>query len=215
MSILVQLEQNKGTVSSALGKSLAKEVLAGNPSILAEAVELLVHDNKQVRAGAAKIIEQVAVEKPVVVSQYLPRLLPALDVPEPQTRWMAIHTIGLCAEFDIPTAEKAFPKAKEFIEGNSGACLWGSTIIYLGCLGATSPTNAHAVFPILEQALRNIPGQTKNVLDSFLRICDTTQDEIRAKIASYADTYAENEKTSLKTVARKIRKKIHSRTRMK
>ena len=60
MSILPQLEKNKGIISSALGKSLARQVLAGETSILEDAVALLVHDDKNVRAGAAKIVEQLA-----------------------------------------------------------------------------------------------------------------------------------------------------------
>ena len=63
------------------------------------------------------------------------------------------------------------------------------------------------VFPILEQALRDIPKQTKNVLDSFLRLLDQADDETRAKIARYAETYAQDEKSSIKTIARKILKK--------
>ncbi|MFC2029923.1 hypothetical protein ACFLWA_04250, partial [Chloroflexota bacterium] len=100
MSILPLLVDNKGTISSALGKSLAKEVRRGDSAVLEEAVELLDHEDKNVRAGAAKIVEQVALADPSLVAGSLPRLLPALDLPEPQTRWMAIHTLGLCASLD-------------------------------------------------------------------------------------------------------------------
>jgi hypothetical protein len=154
MSILLQLEKNKGTISSALGKALTKDVLAGQMVILEEAVDLLAHESKQVRAGAAKIIEQVALSDPSLVVEFLPRLLPALDVNEPQTRWMVIHTLGLCAALDTPTALKALPKAKTFIEAESGACLWGATIVYLGYVGATSAANARTVLPILEHVLQ-------------------------------------------------------------
>jgi hypothetical protein len=208
LSILPQLEQNKGTISSALGKSLAKKALAGEATILEEAVELLSHNNKQVRAGAAKIIEQVAMKEPALVVDFMPQLLPALDVPEPQTRWMVMHTLGHCASLDTPGALKALPQAEAFIQQDSGACLWGSTIIYLGYLGATSKTNARVVFPILEQALRDIPQQTKNVLDSFLRLFDQADDKTRTTITRYAEMYAQDEKSSIRTVARKIQKKM-------
>jgi hypothetical protein len=125
VSILSQLEKNKGTISSKLGKALTRDVLAGETAILNEAVDLLAHEDKQVRAGAAKIVEQVALSDPSLVVEFLPRLLPALEVDEPQTRWMAIHTLGLCAALDTPTALEALPKAEAFIEAESGACLWG------------------------------------------------------------------------------------------
>jgi hypothetical protein len=56
VSILPQLMENRGTVSSALGKALASEVLSGSRDILGEAAELLYHELKNVRAGAAKIV---------------------------------------------------------------------------------------------------------------------------------------------------------------
>lgn len=208
VSILAQLEKNRGTISSALGKSLAKKVLEGERSILEEAVVLLAHDSKDVRAGAAKIVEQVAMVDPSLVVGFLPRLFPALNVPEAQTRWMIIHALGHCAALNAPTALKALPKAKEFIRLDSGACLWGSTIIYLGYMGATSEMNARTVFPILERALRDIPRQTKNVLQSFLRMLDQTDGEIRIRIARYAETYTQNDKAGVRTIARKIKKRL-------
>jgi hypothetical protein len=208
MSILPQLEKNKGTISSALGKALAKDVLARETAILEEAVNLLAHENKQVRAGAAKIVEQVALGDPSLVVEFLPRLLPALDAPEPQTRWMAIHTLGLCAALDASTALKALPKAEAFVEAESGACLWGATIVYLGYVGATSAENAQAAFPILEQALRRVSKQTRQVLQSFSRLLDYADEETRTAIGRHAETYVQSENNGIRTMARKIEKKL-------
>ena len=209
-SILPQLEKNKGTISSALGKSLAKQVLDGQTPILEEAVALLSHGDKNVRSGAAKIVEQVAVGNPVLVAGWLPHLLPALEVPEPQTRWMAIHTLGLCAELDAATALRALPKAEAFIDGDSGACLWGATIVYLGHLGATSAASARAVFPLLERALLRIPRQAARVLQAFLRLLHQADGEMLARIARHAETHAESESPSVRTAARRVRKRLES-----
>ena len=208
MTILPQLEENKGTVSSALGKSLARQVLAGQTEILEEAVLLLGHGEKNVRAGAAKIIEQVAATDPTLVTGYLSQLLPALEVDEPQTRWMAIHTLGLCAALDITTALAALPKAKEFIRAKSGACLWGATVKYLGYVGATSETNARTVLPILEHALDALPRQTKQVLEALLGMINQVEGAERGRIANYVALYAQDERPSVKSVARKIQKKL-------
>ena len=62
MSILPQLVENRGTISSALGKALASEALSGRMEILDEAVELLHHESKNVRAGAAKIVKRGVVQ---------------------------------------------------------------------------------------------------------------------------------------------------------
>jgi hypothetical protein len=219
MSILPKLEKNKGTVSSALGKALAQEVLDGETAVLDEAVVLLAHGSKNVRAGAAKIVEQVALVRPDLVAGNAAQLLPALDLPEPQTRWMAIHTLGLCAELAPGAALRAMPWARLFLEQQSGACLWGSTIKYLGYLGALSGENAQLVLPLLEQVLSEIPKQTKMVLEAFLRILDRTEgetrardetparDETRERIAQCAETYTTDERSSVRTMARKLRKR--------
>lgn len=208
MSILTQLEKNKGTISSALGKALAKDVLAGQTEILKEAVDLLAHESKWVRAGAAKIIEQVAESKPDWVASFLPRLLPALDAPEPQTRWMVIHTLGLCAALEPSTALKALPKAEAFIEAESGACLWGATVVYLGYVGATSAENARTTFPILERVLRRVPKQTKQVLQSFLHLLDHADEETRAVVGRHAEMYVQSENNGIRTMARRIEKRL-------
>lgn len=208
MSILPQLEKNKGTISSKLGKALAKDVLAGETAILEEAVDLLAHESKQVRAGAAKIVEQVALGDPSLVVEFLPRLLPALEVDEPQTRWMAIHTLGLCAALDTSTPLEALPKAEAFVEAESGACLWGATVVYLGYVGATSAENARAVFPILERALQRVPKQTKRVLQSFLRLLDRADEETRSAIGCYAEAYVQSENKGVRSAAQKIARRL-------
>jgi len=208
MSILPRLEKNKGTTSSALGKSLAKQVLSGETPILEEAVALLAHGDKNVRAGAAKIIEQVAVTDPILVAGWLPHLLPALEVPERQTRWMAIHTLGLCAGLDATIALRALPKAEAFIDADSGACLWGATITYLGHLGATSAASARAVFPLLERALQRNPRQAARVLQAFLRLLHQADGEMLACIAHHAETYADAESPSVRTAARRVKRRV-------
>jgi uncharacterized protein YndB with AHSA1/START domain len=215
MSILPQLERNKGTVSSALGKSLAQQAIAGDETILTEAVELLSHEKKDVRAGAAKIIEQVAAVYPQRVTPFLPMLLPVLDRPELQTRWMVMHTLGLCASLDTQTALKALPKAHQFIRARSGVALWNSTIVYLGYVGATSQASAQQVLPLLEQALHEIPDLTKAVLESCLRLVEVAEGVTLSKIAKYAEAYVRSSKPGVRAVAGKIQKRIDKKSKGK
>jgi hypothetical protein len=210
MSILPQLEKNKGTISSALGKSLARQALAGETAILEDAFALLSHGDKNVRAGAAKIIEQIAVADPVLVVGRLNHLLPTLEVPEPQTRWMAIHTLGLCAELDADTALRALPQAEAFIDAESGACLWGSTVLYLGYVGATSAAAARSVFPLLERALQRIPRQVGRVLQAFDWLLPHADGEMLPRIAHHAQAYAEADSPSVRRAARRVQRRVES-----
>jgi len=145
------------------------------------------------------------------VAGYLPQLLPSLEVPEPQTRWMVIHALGCCAALDPATALEALPRAEAFAEGNSGACLWGATVVYLGYVGATSEANARAVYPILARVLHRHSRQAKNVLESFLRMLDRSDPGIRAAIAIHAETYVEHETPAVRRVARRIQRSLGQR----
>ena len=85
MDLLDQLKNNKGTVSSALGKELAKRVLDGDKSILEQAVDYVSYDlgnqkSKGIRAGAAKILEKVAEKEPELIANLLDKLKPALEI---------------------------------------------------------------------------------------------------------------------------------------
>src|SRR5512137_117002 len=103
MSTWEQLSKHKGTVSTAFQKTLARQVLGeGRKDILADCIELSSHrasDPKvrHIRAGAAKVVEIVAQERPGLVAPRLAELLPALSVAEPQTRWMVLRAMGFCA----------------------------------------------------------------------------------------------------------------------
>ena len=171
-------------------------------------MKLIEFDDKNVRSGAAKIIEQVAQKKPELVAGYLKDLFPGLESYEPQTRWMIIHTFGFCAKLNSVIASKALDKAKEFLNTNSGACLWDRTILYLGYLGATSEMYAKKVFPLLEKTLSTIPSQTKTALESFERMLPLLDDKMKKQLLKYADKYSANSKSSVSTKAKKLIKKL-------
>jgi hypothetical protein len=70
MTLFEQFSLNKGTVSTALGKTLAQKVLGQNQiGILSECIDLASYDApapaaKRIRAGAAKVVELVAEKRP-------------------------------------------------------------------------------------------------------------------------------------------------------
>lgn len=203
MPILSQLQVNKGTTSSALGKELAADVLAGNNEILHEAIELVHHDDKNVRAGAAKIVEKVAEEKPELVAPSLQNLLPALDQPEFQTRWMIIHVMGLCAELNPEVALSAGSHIPELLSSDSVA-LQDRAITYLGYIGALSPEEFTRVFPILCDALEAIPKRASRVLESLVRCVVQANGKQSKVLMSIAERYADDESGAVKTQVRKL-----------
>lgn len=210
MNLLNKLQKNKGTVSSALGKELAKAALNGEYNLISEAAELLVYepDNikaKNVRAGAAKIIEKIAEEKPDLVTPHFDKLISALEMPEPQTKWMAIRTIGFLAKLKPESARKAIPYAKKFYAMKAGVCLSGATSDYLGRLGAISAKEAKMVFPLLENALNNAEtNEVDWVLEAYLRMFLILEEKYKTTIVNYARKYLKAPKKSTIKRAEKI-----------
>jgi hypothetical protein len=162
MSVFDQLSNNKGTVSSALGKSLAQKVLQEKQNeILSECITIASYDSpnpafRNIRAGAAKVVEIVAEKQPDWVAPHLDELFPALAVPEPQTRWMVIRVMGFCAQLNNPAAHKALPYAEKYLDAKEGLCIASSADLFLGDLGAVSKEDARIVFPILRASMDTV-----------------------------------------------------------
>jgi hypothetical protein len=206
MKILSKLQNNKGLVSSVLGKSLAQEVLKGDREILKEAIDLVVFDDKNVRSGAGKIIEMVAEKKPDYVSPYLNKLFPALDVTEPQTKWVVLHVFGLCATLEPEIAKKALPKAEQFLKENSGMCLWDRAITYLGYIGALSEKDAERIFPLLEKCMSTIPARIPRIFEGFERMIPTLNSKLTIQLKTIAGEYMNSANSTVKIKAKRIRK---------
>jgi hypothetical protein len=197
MAILDKLKANKGTVSSLLGKNLASEVLHGKKEILKEAVKLTTYclndkKEKNVRSGAAKIVECVAIEKPDLVVPFLEKLLPALGAKEPQTRWMIIRTFGFCAKKKVEIAKKAIPYAKKYIkEKRAGQlCLVSSADLFLGDLGEVSKEDTKEVYPILLESCNNvIMNEHDWIFESFIKISPHLTKKQKEEVISFACKY--------------------------
>ena len=211
--LLSLLQENKGTVSSALGKELARKVLGGEGAILTDALALVTYDglnpkSKNIRAGAAKIIEKVAEVQPERVAPYLHELLPALNAPEPQTRWMLMMAFGYCAQVNPDDARKAIPLAKDMICAGQGTCLSGAAELALGRIGAVSPGEAKQVFAILSEAW---PGALRNdideIMEAFLMLFDNLDEADRQKAKALARQYEHDPQQSTCRRVRKILKK--------
>lgn len=191
--LIEQLKNNKGTVSSKLGKELANEVLNGKTDMLTEAIDLVSYelDNpkaKSVRAGAAKIVEKVAEKSPELVAPYIAKLFQGFSVPEPQTRWMLMMIYHYCAALNSEDAIKAIDYARDFVHEGAGVCLSGATDKYLGSIGALSKELAAEAYEILLEAYDNAyRNEVDWILEAFIDLCqnlDLAQKDTVKKIAT-------------------------------
>lgn len=214
MEIFELLKNNKGTTSSSLGKELAIQVLNGDSSILGEAIKYVTYDlenekSKTIRAGAAKILEKVAEKKPELLSNQLKRIIPALKVPEPQTRWMLMQVFGYCAKLNPQISVSVIDYAKRYLSENAGVCLTGSVHLYLGRIGATSKKVANNVLPILDDALKSASeNEIDWILEGFLSIVDNLDNDSIIIIQKNAELYIDAKKKSTQNRAKKLLKNI-------
>jgi hypothetical protein len=190
-------------------------VLAGEQALLREAVKLCLFDRenrqaKSVRAGAAKIVEIVAEKKPAWVAADLELLLPALDVPEPQTRWMVIRAFGFCAKANPQGAAKALPYAESFIQNKKdGMILPSSAALYLGDLGAVSPELARQAFPILLSSSSSILANELDwILEALIALADQLGDPEKRQIESQVLRDLDVSKAATLKRIKKLRKKL-------
>ncbi len=213
MSILKELKNNKGTVSSALGKELSKRILAGETGILDEALDLVCYglpDEKEkgVRAGAAKTVELTAEKKPELVAPFLEKLLPAFNAPEPQTRWMLYMTFGYCFKLNHKIAQQAFPCAVDTVRSKKEGqlCLVGSADLYLGRFGSFSKENAESAYAILlESSDTVIKNEHDWLLEAFMNIIPGLPEKHNENILSFAEEYANHPRKKTRERVEKIR----------
>jgi hypothetical protein len=212
MELLEKLANNKGTISSALGKQLAKEVLAGNDALLEETVPLVCYrlnskKDKNIRAGAAKIVEIVAEKNPDLVAKYLETFLPALDAAEPQTRWMIIRAFGFCSRVNPEQARKGIPYAKKYIDKKTVGqlCLVSSADIFLGDYGSISEENAGEVFPILIDSTKNvIMNEHDWIMESFMKIAKYLTEKEKKMVLEFAEECKKNPRKATQIRVKKL-----------
>jgi hypothetical protein len=210
MQLFERLQNNKGTVSSALAKTLANQILTGDNQLLNECVRFSTYqlknkNAKSIRSGAAKAVELTAEKKPQLVSKHLPKLLSALDAGEPQTRWAIIRTMGYCARLNEGIAEQAIPYAKKFITDKEGLCLSSSADLFLGDYGAISKENTKRIFPILEKSISNcIENEQDWILEALYKLLPVLGKPEMEKAVRFANAWKGSSRKSTQKRAENI-----------
>lgn len=210
MNIFDQLSNNRGTTSSALSKTLAQIILNGQTSILLECIDLVSYQiaapgQKHVRSGASRVVEIVALNRPDLVAPYLPKLLPALSVKEPQTRGMIIRTMGFCAHLNKQIAQNAIVYAEKYIDNKEGLCLASSTDLFLGDFGAISEEDAHRIFPLLQQSMENLVTNEQDwLLEALFRVFQNLSKSERERCLEFAERWQYSPRKSTQQRVKRI-----------
>jgi hypothetical protein len=199
MSVIDRVSENGGTVSSALSKALAHDVLeGGRVDILLECIDLASHEaaspsSRHIRSGAAKVVEIVAEERPELVAPHLEQLFPALSVKEPQTRWIIIRVMGFCARLNKPKALEAVVFAETYLADKEGLCIASSADLFLGDLGALSKQDAHRVFPILRQSMESpLTNEQDWLLEALAKVLPNLDPPERDRAVEFAEGWRDS-----------------------
>lgn len=214
MSLLEQLTDNKGTISNALSKQLAKEVLDGDMVLLDESVPLVTYQMddiklKKIRIGAACIIDEVAKKEPKLVTRILEELLPALDSTEPQTRWIVLRILGNCATLEPELTKIGIAYAKRFIyeKVKGQLCLVSSADIFLGEYGKLSQEATNEIFPILLDSMDNvIENEHDWIMEACMKIVSFLNDKQKKLVLDFSEDYINHPRKATQTRIKKIKK---------
>jgi len=211
MNTFEMLSENKGTISSALSKKMAKEVQSSQSEILTDCIDLSSYQTenpsqKNIRAGAAKVVEIIAEIKPDWVAPNLKKLLPALTVDEPQTRWMVLRIMGFCAHLNKNIAQQAIIFAeKVLLNKKDGLCLASSADLFLGNFGAISLEDAKKVFSILELSSENpLLNEQDWLLEAFYKIFPNLGKDEQDIVLKFAEGWQYSSRKSTQERTRKI-----------
>ena len=202
MNLLERFANNKGTVSSALGKEIAAQILEGDLELLKEVIpfvcyKLKNHKSKHIRSGAAKVVECIAEKNTDYIVPYLEMILPGLEVEEPQTKWMIFMTLGYCASKKPEIAKSAIPYAKQYIleKVDGQLCLVGAIDIFLGKFGKTSRENAEIAYKLLLESIDNvIMNELDWIIEGFTDIIEYLDNRKKETILSILNEYSDNPK---------------------
>jgi hypothetical protein len=195
MNIFDLLSNTEGATSNALSKNLAQSILNGQTSLLLECLGLVSYQamapsQKHVRAGAAKVVAIVALNRPDLVAPYLQELMPALSVKEPQTRCLVLRTMGFCAHLNKPVAQNAIAYAQKYIDNKERLCLARSTDLFLGDFGAISEEDAQRVFPLLEQSMGCLAVNEQDwLLEALFRVFQNLSKAERERCIQFAERW--------------------------
>jgi hypothetical protein len=212
MYLYEKLKSNKGLVSSALSKKIAKQILEGKTEFIEEAYGLLEDGDPNIRSSSAKIIEIVAESKPELVSSQLDKIIPCLNLPERQTRWMAIHILGCCSSIKPQIAEKGLRKAVEFLnDKDSGTCLLDRSIVYLGLLGSVSSKYSKWVLPILISSLKNAPDRVIRVIEGIENMVEFIENDSLPEVTDFLNGFSKDKRSNVMEKSIAVLKKLQKR----
>jgi HEAT repeat protein len=198
MQLYEELKNNKGLVSTALSKKIAKQILEGKSELIKEAYSLLTDSNPNIRASSAKIIEIVAESKPELVSCQLEEIVPCLNLPERQTRWVAIYILGCCALLKPQIAEKGLKKAVEFLnDKNSGTCLLDRSITYLGLMGSVSNKYSKQILPILISSVKNAPDRAIRIIEGIENMVEFIEEDSFSEVSDFLTRFSKDKRINV------------------
>lgn len=201
---IIQILEMRDSRDSTTFKSLGQKALR-DESILAEAFDLIDHEEKNIRIGAMGIIREVAGQKPELVAERLDKIIDTLQQKEKPTRWIATDILACCAHLQPKKAEQAFPRIVKHVNIQEGTVLMVQTVRFLGAYGKIDPTRAEKVFPHLEKALEESPTNAIGfVLESFAEIAPLVDTNRTSKLKTIAQSYLDHATATIQKKARKL-----------
>lgn len=170
--------------------------------------DALAGDDRPQRSLAARVVNELAIQKPEMLKERGAELADALDRPEAQTRWEILGALEKMVAIDARVADKAIvPTTTALHDAESGVVRLAAFRV-LCAYGATTAKRAEKVWPLIDEALRVYHGDPEfaNMLSGVVRLmsAESTPDDLKLAAAERMEFDAEHTKGVLGRRARQI-----------
>ena len=125
---------------------------------LAALVDELAGRSRLKRQLAARVVHLLAEREPVLLEQYIPNLIDALDCSEAQTRWEILDALTLLVPDHAREVGAAYDGAEAALFDDLSSTLRLSAFRFLCTWGATERGRSKKVWPIIDEAIQCYHG---------------------------------------------------------
>lgn len=170
--------------------------------------DALAGDDRTQRSLAARVINELAIQKPEMLKERGAELADALDRPEAQTRWEILGALEKMVAIDARVVDKAIVPATTALHDAESGVVRLAAFRVLCAYGATTGKRSEKIWPLIDEALRVYHGDPEfaNMLSGVVRLMssESTPDELKHAAAERMEFDAEHTKGVLGRRARQI-----------
>jgi len=137
------------------------ERASNDTATLAAVMDALSGADRRNRQYAARVVQAIAIHKPVVLRPYADALADALDRPESQTRWEILGALEKLVAEDARMIDRALPGITTALHDSDSGVVRLAAFRVLSAYGSTTARRSERVWPLIDEAIRVYHGDAE------------------------------------------------------